>query len=209
VTPRAYRLGQRQHRADETRERIVAAARELLSAPGGVTALTIDAVARQAGVARMTVYHQLGSKQGMLQALFDSLAQRGGIYDLADAFHKDDALGALSSFIATFTRFWASDRLVFRRLHGLAATDPELGEVLHARQEWRREALVALLKKHRQEGGPRPTKRIVDVLYMLTSFEAFDLLADDEFAAKRVGRELQQLALAALGSRFEVRGSRV
>jgi AcrR family transcriptional regulator len=199
VTPRAYRLGQRQHRSDETRERIVDAARQLLSARGGVTALTIDAIARQAGVARMTVYHQFASKQGLLQAIFDALAERGGIYDLENAFREEGALDALSSFIATFTRFWASDRLVFRRLHGLAAIDPDLGAVLHARQEWRREALVALLRKHQKGGGARPTKRVVDVLYMLTSFETFDLLADDDFAAKRVAREIERLARATLG----------
>src|ERR671939_1455948 len=106
MSPRPYRLGRRQEAAEETRARIIAAARELLSAAGGVSGFTIDSVARQAGVARMTVYHQFGSKQGLLEALFDSLAASGGMTQLATAFRRDDPLDALDAFTATFARFW-------------------------------------------------------------------------------------------------------
>src|SRR5437868_652736 len=71
MKPRPYRLGQRQTTIEQTRARIVAAARELLATPGGIAGFTIDAVAAQAGVARMTVYNQFASKIGLLEALFD------------------------------------------------------------------------------------------------------------------------------------------
>ncbi|MGH9200557.1 MAG: TetR family transcriptional regulator, partial [Vicinamibacterales bacterium] len=61
MSPRPYRLGQRATAVAETRSRIVAACRELLMSTDIQTRFSIDAVARQAGVARMTVYYQFGS----------------------------------------------------------------------------------------------------------------------------------------------------
>src|SRR5579872_5055175 len=119
--PRPYRLGQRQVATDQTRARIIAAARELLSAGDGFAGFSVEAVARQADVARMTVYYQFGSKVGLLEALSDDLAARGGMERLAEAFRQPDALQALDAFIAVFGRFWSADRLATRRLRGLAA----------------------------------------------------------------------------------------
>jgi AcrR family transcriptional regulator len=202
VSPRAYRLGRRREAADETRARIVAAARELLTAEGGVPAFTVDAVARQAGVTRMTVYHQFGSRQGLLEALFDALAAKGGMIHLADAFREPDALDALDAFVATFGRFWSADRLVYRRLHGLAAIDPELEPVLRARQQWRRHGLEVLVSRVRQRLGrptPKAAARTVDVLYTLTSFETFDTLAGEARTPADVTPIVARLARAALG----------
>ena len=72
MSPRPYRLGQRQAAIDETRARVIAAARELLvsAEPGR---FSIDAVAQRADVSRATVYYQFGSKLGLLEALFDSV----------------------------------------------------------------------------------------------------------------------------------------
>ncbi len=77
MSPRPYRLGQRQMITEQTRTRILAAARELLMESSGFSSFSLDAVARQADVARMTVYHQFGSKIGLLEALCDSLAALG------------------------------------------------------------------------------------------------------------------------------------
>src|SRR5713226_4068485 len=74
MSPRPYGLGQRQATTEQTRARIINAARELLAESSGFSGFSIDAVARQADVARMTVYHQFGSKIGLLEALCDSLA---------------------------------------------------------------------------------------------------------------------------------------
>src|SRR5438093_8445964 len=125
MSPRPYRLGQRRVAAEQTRTRVIAAARELLTASGGFTGFTIDAVAQPAGVARMTVYYQFGSKAGLLEALFDDLAARGGMDQLPAAFSRADPLDALAEFIAIFCRFWASERPLIRRLQGLAALDPD------------------------------------------------------------------------------------
>ena len=97
MSPRPYRLGQRRLAADRTRARIVAAARALLTAEGGLAGFTVDAVARQASVSRMTVYYQFDSRAGLLDALFDDLAARGGLDQLAAAFGLPDPLAALDT----------------------------------------------------------------------------------------------------------------
>ena len=119
MSPRPYRLGVRQETSGRTRARIVEAARELLAAGGGLAGFTLDAVARRAGVARMTVYYQFGAKTGLLEALFDSLAARGGMHELPAVFGRGEAVEALDGFLGVFTGFWASDRLVIRRVRAL------------------------------------------------------------------------------------------
>src|SRR5258708_30399090 len=120
MSPRPYRLGQRQAATEQTRARIIAAARELLIASDSFSGFSIDAVARQADVARMTVYHQFGSKIGLLEALCDSLAISGGMDQLASAFSQSEPLDALQEYLLVFGHFWNVDRLVMRRLRARA-----------------------------------------------------------------------------------------
>lgn len=172
MSPRPYRLGQRQLLTDETRSKILEAARTQLETEAS---FSLDAVARRADVARMTVYYQFGSKRGLLEALFDSLAARGGLRGLPSAFQQTDPRVALDGLIDVFARFWSADRLVLRRLRALAALDPELDEVLRDRNEGRRQGLRVIVG--RLEAGGKPASDLVDVLFALTSFENFDVLA--------------------------------
>ena len=75
MSPRPYRLGKRKEAVDETRDRILAAAQEILKGDGYME-FTVDTVAGEADVSRATVYYQFGSKAGLLEALFDDLAVR-------------------------------------------------------------------------------------------------------------------------------------
>jgi AcrR family transcriptional regulator len=201
MTTRPYRLGQRQATVARTRARIVDAARALLAAPGGVAGFTVDAVAGQAGVARMTVYNQFGSKMGVLEALFDDLAARGLVARLRAAFGRPEPGEALDELIAAFGGFWHSDRVVIRRIRGLAAIDPEVGQAVRARDERRREALRAVLgrfaeKYHRPSPGARD--EVIDVLHTLTSFETFDNVAGTTRGPEDVVPLVCRLAHAAL-----------
>jgi AcrR family transcriptional regulator len=200
MSPRAYRLGQRQAAIDETRARIIAAARELLvSADPGK--LSIDAVARQADVSRATVYYQFHSKLGLLEALFDSAGATGGMAGLADAFRQDDPLTALDDFVAVFGRFWTAERLLHRRLRGLAILDSDLGEALQARQEWRRRGAATLVSRFvTNRGTPTPDQApdVIDLVFTVTSFEAFDILAGADKTPAAVIPQAQHLARAAL-----------
>jgi AcrR family transcriptional regulator len=202
MSPRPYRLGQRQIATEQTRTRILTAARELLLTSDAFSGFSIDAVARQADVARMTVYHQFGSKIGLLEALSDSLAAHGGMEQLANAFRQTDPLEALDEYIRVFSRFWQSDRLVTRRLRALSTLDPDFEQVVKARDERRREGLrVIVLRFVEKYGKPAPETidETVNILFTLLSFETFDTLAGSTYSIEEISPVVQRLARAALG----------
>jgi AcrR family transcriptional regulator len=202
MSPRPYKLGQRQASTEQTRERIIAAARELLMEPDGFARFSIDAVARKADVARMTVYHQFGSRIGLLEALCDSLAFSGGMEQLAGAFRHPEPIEALDEFLAIFARFWDSDRLVLRRLRGLAALDADFEQVIRARDEGRRRGLRVLAGRIAEKYGHRAPEALdetVNALYTLTSFEFFDTLAGSTHSMEEVVPVVERLAHAAVG----------
>ena len=202
MSPRPYRLGQRQVTTEQKRARILTAARELLTASDGFNGFSIDAVARQADVARMTVYYQFGSKIGLLEALSDSLASQGGMEQLATAFRQPEPFDALAEYIAVFSRFWDADRLVMRRLRALAALDSDFEKVVRARDERRREGLRVIVQRLSEKHGqpvPEAIDETVDVLYTLLSFESFDTLAGPTRSLEEVAPVVQRLARAVPG----------
>jgi AcrR family transcriptional regulator len=201
VTPRPYRLGRRQAAVDRTRARILKAARALLVSRGA-GAFSIEAVARRARVTRVTVYQRFGSRSKLLEALFDDLARRGGMWDLADAFRQPDPDEALGRFVATFARFWTAHRPIHRRLLALAALDQGLERTLRARQEWRRQGLRVIVGRWRERSaGPAAASpdETIDALFALTGFETFDLLAGPTRTPAQVAPIVLRIARAVLG----------
>lgn len=191
MSPRPYQLGLREPAVHENRGRILAAAREILSRPTGVSRFTVDQVALRAGVARATVYYQFKNKAGLVEALFDDLAARGGLRGLPEAFARPDPWQSLDEFIAIFVRFWSSDRLVIRRLRALAAFEPELAKV--ARDAWRRQGLVVILGRMGVDADDT-----IDTVYALTAFETYDLLATEDRDQREVAAVIQRQARAIL-----------
>ena len=203
MSPRPYKLGRRQLAIEYTRNRIVAAARDLLADESGPTGFTVDAVARQANVARMTVYYQFDSKRGLLEALFDDLANRGLMPHLRPVFHEPDPKRALDTLIAAFAAFWESDRIVLRRARALAALDADVAVSVRERDQMRRGHLSRILGRVYEGGGSTAAKALplaVDVLHMLTSFETFDALRSAKHGLEDIKRIVRQLAAAVIDS---------
>jgi len=201
LSPRPYLLGRRAAAVKQTRARIFTAARQLLAGKTGHRGFTIEAVARQAGVARMTVYYQFQNKTALLEALYDNLAEHGGMNSLGEVFHKPDPLEALLEFIGMFIRFWSSDRLVIRCLHALSALDPEIAKAVRSQNELRREGLQVIVAQIKNRYGHPTAKKMteaVDTLHMLTSFESFDHLASASRKATEVADTVMRLALATV-----------
>jgi AcrR family transcriptional regulator len=199
MSPRPYNLGQRRGPIDRGRQQVLDAARRLLAGTASYTAFTVDAVAKQADVARATVYYQFGSKAGLLEAVCDSLAEAGQMSELAVAFTESDPREALRLFIGCFGRFWSVDRAAMRRLRALAALDPDVGAVISARDERRREGLTVLVS--RLAGASvlaAEPDHAVRVLFTLTSFETFDTLAGPGADLTAVAPDIRRLAEAAL-----------
>jgi AcrR family transcriptional regulator len=199
VSPRQYRSEGRQAATSETRQRILEAARFLLKAEGLVS-FTVDAIAEQAGVARMTVYNQFKSKRGLVEAISDDLAMRGGIGGLPEAFKTADAVVGLSILVGVFVRLWESELLVVRRLRALSTLDPELGH--EDRNQRRRNAIMVLLNKlAAQRGTPQPEdlEMSADLILVLTSFDAFESLSAGGRDANRVVQIVTGAMLRVLG----------
>lgn len=197
MSPRPYRMERRREATDQNRDRILAAARELLASKEPSARFSLEEVAHRAGVARMTVYYQFGSLVGLLQGLCDSLAMAGGMSHLADAFRQPDALDAMDRFVAVFMDFWHSDRPVMRALGALAVLNPEVAAVLDERYDWRRKGVRMLLERVAQQTGrptPKRMKEAADLFYLLTSFSTYDTLAVPGRSHAVVIRLVQRLA---------------
>src|SRR5262245_1383089 len=200
---RPYRLGQRQASVEQRRARIIAAARDLLAVPDDFSGFTIDAVAARAGVARMTVFNQFGSKRGLLEALFDELAARGLVHRIQGVFQQANPHEALDALVAAFGNFWASDRLVIRRIRGLASMDTDFELAVRERDERRRAGIRTLLSRFPSKGHKpslAESDELVAVLHTLTSFETFDNLAGLDHDPVEVVSLVCRLVWAAVAS---------
>jgi AcrR family transcriptional regulator len=173
VSPRTYQSERRQAATSETRTRILDAARSLLSRVDGAS-FTIDSVAERANVARMTVYYQFGSKPGLIAALSDDLASRGGIGRLPEAFREPDPTAGLEILTEVFMQLWESERLVIQRLRALSMLDPDFKDH-EDRNERRRHAITVLLR--RLSPPPSDLDDKADLLTAMTSFETYETLA--------------------------------
>jgi len=195
MSPRPYNLGKRREAIDQSRQQVLAAARSLLAEPGG-SAFTVDAVARRADVARATVYYQFGSRSGLLEAVCDHLADLGGMDGLPAAFTDPDPRRGLDVFVGCFGRFWAADRAATRRLRALAVLDPEVGAVITARDQRRRDGLAVLVG--RLPDRPADPDHLVRTLTALTGFELFDALAAPDQDLTTVTPDVLRLTAAIL-----------
>ena len=199
MTPRPYQSVQRSQAVDAGRDRIVVAARELLE-DDSAEPFSIDAVAQRAGVARMTVYNQFESKAGLLEVLFDSLAQRAGMGQMADIFREKDVLHAFDLYVTLFGRFWTANRRAHRRLRAAAKQDPVLDAAIVQRNERRRLGLTELVRRlGKSPPTALPRKDVVGVLFVLLSFDTFDALAGDERTPLDVVPTIQRLVRLVIG----------
>ncbi|HEY4038760.1 MAG TPA: TetR/AcrR family transcriptional regulator [Burkholderiaceae bacterium] len=175
VKRRSYRSPARHASAGQTRARIVAAACDLL-ADGGKQAWSLEAVAQRAGVTRLTVYNHFESKGGLMEAVFDDLAQKGGLSELADVFADTDPRQALRRVVSVFCGFWASHRSMLPKFRATVLMDDEIAQTLRQRSERRRQGLTVLVQRLMGDAGQRSAD-LVDVLFALTSFETFEALS--------------------------------
>jgi AcrR family transcriptional regulator len=168
--PRDYQLGRRQAAVDRTRMAILAAARELVAS--GEAGPSPGAVARRAGVSRITVYNQFGSRGGLLRELATEAHSRPAAEahsrPAGQAGERSDPREELRRRIADACSLWASDPALFRRLplvvdfqHVSPHDDRALAEGL---------ASAGLLRRGCS------LKEAEDVIGAITSFTVFDRL---------------------------------
>lgn len=190
---RPYRSKLRAEATDATRLRIIEAARTLFIGGKDLPAFSVDGVARQAGVTRLTVYNQFESKLGLLEAVFDDIAERGGLFsELPAAFAEPDPRTALRQFVSVFCRFWTRHRTMMPAFHAAIKIDEEIAASLQQRTERRRRGLTVLVERL-VPGGGNANADLIDVLFALTSFEMFEALSVRNRSAKAVEALMQTL----------------
>jgi AcrR family transcriptional regulator len=195
---RRYRSVVRDEAALENRARVLAAAIKLLGA-ADMSAVSMDAVAKAAGVTRLTVYNQFGSRSALLEEVFDELARRGRLERIPEAMAISDPPAALTRLIEIFCDFWSSDPAV-DRLNRAASMDEEFASALAARHERRRKALYVLVQRLVEAGhiAPECSAAATDGLFALTSPDFYRTLSSGRRGKSAVCALVQRLCNAAI-----------
>lgn len=162
--------------ATARRDRVIEAATKLLRKNTSTAAFSLDAVAKAAGVTRLTVYHQFGSRRGLLEAVFDEIALQGGLSQIEEAMATPDPHAALERLVEIFCHFWNWDKAI-GRLQQAMSMDPELAQALVERNERRRNALSVLIARiSGRKASSHARQDAVDLIFALTSYAMFAML---------------------------------
>lgn len=172
--------GLRPSGVERRRRQVIAAVRERLVG-AGYEALSLAGVAADAGITRVTIYRQFGSKLGLLQAVAEDLTLRGRAAERLDAAVAiPDAPTAFRTMISELCRFWNTDPPLFRRLLSLAEVDPEARTVIETRDQSRHEGIRALVGRLAGEGrlrAPFGPAEASSVIIGVTSFATCDQMS--------------------------------
>jgi AcrR family transcriptional regulator len=196
-------VARRQQQSDRKRTKILTAARAQLESKGFVD-FSLESIARNSGVTRQTIYNLFGSRSGLLEALFDQLAISGGMERMRSVMQQTDPASVLADFVDVFCGFWSKDRLLIRRIHGIAAIDPEFGAAVEARNRRRQAAaarIVSLLDGANVARTAQKTSDRAITLWALTAFEFFDALTEATGSQEEATRLVHEQVSKALTSR--------
>lgn len=179
MATRKYEQRLRAEAAEETRSRILEALEgRLREAPS--EKVSVERVAREARVSRSALYLIFGSRAGLFDALGAELLRRGGFERMVAAFEHEDPLEGLREGIRAGVEMYAENRQVLRALFSMSALDDEaVGGAVHRMEDGRAGGMAFLAERLGRQGLLRADVDVAaaaDLLWVLTSFDAFDLL---------------------------------
>jgi AcrR family transcriptional regulator len=182
VGTRRYEQRRRAEAAEETRRRIIdAVAERLTKAPAEPVA--VEQIAEMAGVARSTVYAIFGSRAGLFDAVGLDAAERAGYAKLLAAVRHPDAREHLRGGMRASVEMYAGYRDVRRALFSMAQLDENaVGGSVRRIEEERAAGMARLARRLREQGylrGDVSVTKAENILWVITSFESFDLLYTD------------------------------
>lgn len=208
VKRRPYDSSIRARQAQETRRRIVEAA-ALLFVREGYSATSINAIAREAGVAVPTVYANLRSKANILRAVVEltvrgddktaPIASRAGWRELE---RQQNPREQLAAFAGLHRQICEREAAVFAQLEAAAGTDPEATQLLAEHDQRRYETqrrLARSLHRRKQLKPGLAAREAADILWTLASERTYlALVRDRGWKADDYERWVAQQLLAAL-----------
>jgi AcrR family transcriptional regulator len=180
VAKRRYTQRLRAQAAEENRQRILDALYERLrEAPE--RPISVDEVARRAGVARSTIYFVFGSRSGLFDALTDHLLTGPGYQRILEAVRLPDARESLRGALAGGVDMYAAHHDVLRILGSMAKLDPEgVGQAIARAEQERSRGVARQAARLDEQGDLRPgltVDRATAVIWLLAGFDAYDALA--------------------------------
>ncbi len=192
----------RQRQAEETRQRILAVARELLTTQGYV-GMTMEAIAEAAEVSPKTVAAVVGSKREILAELVNPDAFDAPIQDLLSQLRTGQEPEQRVKLVVLITRrVYESLRTEFELLRTAGVVDPELADLARRIEARRRHRQTYLITDLHEQGTLRHNlspEEAIDILWSLTGYDLYRMLVIEcGWEAERYENWLGQLLLDRL-----------
>jgi len=175
--PRAYRQNRRADAAAETRRRIVETTGRLLPLR---SEMSVDEIAREAGVSVQTLYTHFGSKRGLLLAVIDSQQRDAGLYSGFDrVWASPDGETALRLMVHATFELWDGAWPFVEFLLRARRNDREVGDQLRAVDTMRKSHLWIICRRLAVEGrisSGRAPEWAADVAFALSTPTVYEEL---------------------------------
>lgn len=163
---RPYRSELREQQADGTRARILDAAVRVMA--GGVTSVSVPAVAREAGVSVPTVYRHFATKADLFAALYPHLMRRVGLHEMSFPTSLDELRSGVRASFERIDRIGSQDELAV-----LAMTSPSSDDARRATFPQRLELARGLADTVRPKLTRTERDRVARLIVVLTSSGSF------------------------------------
>jgi AcrR family transcriptional regulator len=182
TAPRQYHSPARQRQAEQTRARILAAAREAFRSDG-YAATTVEAIASAARVSAKTVEAAFGSKRAILAALVDPLATAGPPQLLVNQIRETADPRQRLRLVAELTRHvYEAAQPEFELMRGAAYVAPEIAAAARQVETRRRDnqtRLVGWLSGRELLRADLDADEAADIVWSLTSYDLYRALVTE------------------------------
>jgi AcrR family transcriptional regulator len=170
----------RQMQAQMTKDRIVAAARQLMAERGWAGA-TIDAIAEHAGVATQTVYTAFGNKRSIVDAMREGMLRDSKIPELmGQAAAEPDASKRLELWAKLIRQQMETSYDVIAIHRQAAQADPEFAAEYRKVLDNRAKTFAEFIKAIRGDlGDGMDTPTATDLLWALSNEELYRELVEE------------------------------
>ncbi|HEY4385770.1 MAG TPA: TetR/AcrR family transcriptional regulator [Ktedonobacteraceae bacterium] len=180
---RTYHSRVRQRQAEETRQRILEAARSLFESCG-YAVTTLEAIAEVAEVSPKTIAAVFGSKHALLAEVINPDAFSTPVQQLIEELRATEDPSRRLSLVARLTR-QAYEPLVssLELLRTASAVAPELADLALQIEARRRQNQARLIVSLREQGTLHPGlsfEEATDVLWALTSYDLYRMLVVEQ-----------------------------
>jgi len=180
---RPYHSRVRQRQAEETRQRILEAARSLFESQG-YAATTLEAIAELAEVSPKTLGAVFGSKRALLAEVINPEAFSTPVKLLIEELRATEDPSRQLSLVAQITRqAYEPMASSLELLRTAGAVAPELADLARQIEARRRQNQARLIASLSEQGALRPGlsfEEATDVLWALTSYDVYRMLVVEQ-----------------------------